>query len=929
MRRGRGRGVLLLVLVSSVVASVLSLEVWQPQEVSAHPEAPRQVCDAGFTLRGSICERTSTERADASCDAGYTLRETTYTACVKTTTEPADASCRADYTLRGDTCERTVTSTERAVASCDAGYTLRETTYTACVKTTTEPADASCRADYTLRGDTCERTVTSTERAVASCDAGFSLRETTYTACVKTTTEPADASCRADYTLRGDTCERTVTSTERAVASCDAGFSLRETTYTACVKTTATAASASCGAGYSLATVGGSKTCQRLYTATPVCSGGRRFVPPNSCVNLTTLAVSSPRWDCGNGFSTGGTGCVTYAAPTYTCTSGTLSGRRCLITKYGKVSYTCSQGTLKFTRAGALCYVTTTVTADPTYTCTSGTLSGRRCLITKYGKVSYTCSQGTLKFTRAGALCYVTTTVTADPTYTCTSGTLSGRRCLITKYGKVSYTCSQGTLKFTRAGALCYVTTTVTADPTYTCTSGTLSGRRCLITKYGKVSYTCSQGTLKFTRAGALCYITVTDNPTDECPAEHTLTAGTCQPDDPDTTTTTTTTAPPDTTTTTTAPPDTTTTTTAPPVRVLIEDYAGSFRTGPGTMTATFKVMPADATCRALLLGRTADRASISPPTGVTRTVTVKAVAVGDLNVYVYCTHAILKYGIEKAVFTVLDPTCSQDITSGAQTAELTDQQWTTGCTSSQRGNSQIPYYAKRYTFSLTAAAQVTASVSSDQAINVYLLSDPHPDDTDPHASGTTQASAPLLAGDYMIEVARIKPRLTDGDFSLTVTVTTNTRPEPITANECITDLGILSVVGRAYDTRSAAWTQGSSCASRNRPATRYAEYFTFTLAAESIITIDLTSKHNTYLFLLNGHDNKQGYRQSNDDIGGTGGDRNSRLYGRLAAGEYTIEATTHNEDISGDFNLRIELMTGGFCPAPGGGSSVRAHRTP
>ena len=74
--------------------------------------------------------------------------------------------------------------------------------------------------------------------------------------------------------------------------------------------------------------------------------------------------------------------------------------------------------------------------------------------------------------------------------------------------------------------------------------------------------------------------------------------------------------------------------------------------------------------------------------------------------------------------------------------------------------------------FSLAAASQVTASVSSDQATSVYLLSDPHPDEDSPHASGTTQASAPLPAGNYQIEVARIKPRLADGGFALTVTAT-------------------------------------------------------------------------------------------------------------------------------------------------------------
>ena len=53
----------------------------------------------------------------------------------------------------------------------------------------------------------------------------------------------------------------------------------------------------------------------------------------------------------------------------YSCSSGTLSGSNCQITDYGTVTYTCSQGTLNFSRAGALCLITTTETATPTLEC--------------------------------------------------------------------------------------------------------------------------------------------------------------------------------------------------------------------------------------------------------------------------------------------------------------------------------------------------------------------------------------------------------------------------------------------------------------------------------------------------------------------------------------------------------------------------------
>ena len=138
-------------------------------------------------------------------------------------------------------------------------------------------------------------------------------------------------------------------------------------------------------------------------------------------------------------------------------------------------------------------------------------------------------------------------------------------------------------------------------------------------------------------------------------------------------------------------------------------------------------------------------------------------------------------------------------------------------------------------------------------------------------------------------------------------------KPDP--DDECLSELGVFSVASRARHAEKSAWSRQSSCKSKNWRTNRYAEYFTFTLSAESIIAIDLVSHHDTYLFLLDGHDSRIGYRAKNDDIDKSNRNYNSRLYGRLEAGKYTIEATTYHHHRTGSFRLRVTLMTGGLCP--------------
>ncbi|MCY4654528.1 MAG: hypothetical protein OXC95_15350 [Dehalococcoidia bacterium] len=66
----------------------------------------------------------------------------------------------------------------------------------------------------------------------------------------------------------------------------------------------------------------------------------------------------------------------------------------------------------------------------------------------------------------------------------------------------------------------------------------------------------------------------------------------------------------------------------------------------------------------------------------------------------------------------------------------------------------------------------------------------------------------------------------------------------------------------------------------------------------------------DTYLFLRSGSATSGTALHQNDDIGGT--NRNSQIVATLAAGTYTIEATTYSPDTTGSFTLSVAGGGGG-----------------
>ena len=84
-----------------------------------------------------------------------------------------------------------------------------------------------------------------------------------------------------------------------------------------------------------------------------------------------------------------------------------------------------------------------------------------------------------------------------------------------------------------------------------------------------------------------------------------------------------------------------------------------------------------------------------------------------------------------------------------------------------------------------------------------------------------------------------------------------------------------------------------------------YARYYTFTLATESAVTIDLESEVDTFLYLRVGEARSGTPLFFNDDVEPRV-NLNSQINTTLDAGSYTIEATTYSSGQAGSFYLTI-----------------------
>ena len=250
---------------------------------------------------------------------------------------------------------------------------------------------------------------------------------------------------------------------------------------------------------------------------------------------------------------------------------------------------------------------------------------------------------------------------------------------------------------------------------------------------------------------------------------------------------------------------------------------------------------------------------------------------------------------------------CFQSL--GALTAAVTRSgAWTGDCASTHRGG----HHARFYSFTLSQQGEVEINLTSSQDTFLYLLRGADANgaevtNNDDVETGNTNSriTRTLAAGTYTIEATTYGEGVT-GDFTLSIVPAGATAPPP-SADSCFQSLGALT----AAVTRSSAWT--GDCASTHRGG-RHARFYSFTLSQQGEVEINLTSTQDTFLYLLRGADANGAEVTNNDDV--ETGNTNSRITRTLAAGTYTIEATTYGEGVTGDFTLSI-VPAGATAPPP------------
>ena len=173
-------------------------------------------------------------------------------------------------------------------------------------------------------------------------------------------------------------------------------------------------------------------------------------------------------------------------------------------------------------------------------------------------------------------------------------------------------------------------------------------------------------------------------------------------------------------------------------------------------------------------------------------------------------------------------------------------------------------------------------------------------------------SGTPTLAGTYRVTLELTQPGRVD-QYSIAVEVAC---PEGRTQQsdrscqapaECpAVSWGTLGLDTRTVAT-AASWAT-TDCTSKNRPAGRYARYYNFTLDAAHRVAIDLSSQHDTYLYLIEGRDTREGYLHRNDDIDWPS-NANSQILKRLPAGTYTVEATTYRANRTGGFKVQARIV--------------------
>ncbi|MYK03333.1 MAG: S8 family serine peptidase, partial [Gemmatimonadales bacterium] len=249
---------------------------------------------------------------------------------------------------------------------------------------------------------------------------------------------------------------------------------------------------------------------------------------------------------------------------------------------------------------------------------------------------------------------------------------------------------------------------------------------------------------------------------------------------------------------------------------------------------------------------------------------------------------------------------CVHELTTDGTTSG----QWSPQCqsTAADRG------YAQYYSFTLEEDTQVTIELTSSVDPYLFLRAEEalsgdflhENDDIQAGSNTNSRITATLTAGTYTIEATTYDTGET-GDFTLTISgIGGGAGGGEPTSDGC-------GFTITADGATSGTWAAGCDSGVSDRG---YAKYYTFTLAQQSNVIIDLESDVDPFLYVRRGEARTGAVLHENDDVD-PGSDTDSQISESLAAGTYTIEATTYAENQAGTFTLTISGLTGTATTEP------------
>ena len=238
----------------------------------------------------------------------------------------------------------------------------------------------------------------------------------------------------------------------------------------------------------------------------------------------------------------------------------------------------------------------------------------------------------------------------------------------------------------------------------------------------------------------------------------------------------------------------------------------------------------------------------------------------------------------------------------------IIDGTWDSACESTRRSGS----YARYFSFTLTKITRVWIELHSEENAYIYLLSGAGSEGTvleqdDNDASGTnSQIRRTLSEGTYTVEATTHDSDVT-GNFTFHIYFAGAQPPPPV---PCIQPLPRFSPLP-GVSPIEGEWA--SDCLSEHRSG-RYARYYTFILPAtapssstELIVTLE-SFDADAYSYLLEGEGTDGRVIAMNDN--GPLRDTQSQIRRFLDGGAYTVEATTKEPSVSGQFSLTVSYTT-------------------